>query len=64
MIKLKRKEDKKYPPPNDLCWHCINWLTQDDVGPHDFPHCSESHDYDAERYADKMSDNCPKFGDF
>lgn len=26
-------------PPRELCKHCTEWSTQDDVGPNDLPGC-------------------------
>lgn len=57
------KGDLQFPPPRELCKRCRNWLTQKDVGFNDFPHCVRSYDYDADSYANQMTDTCPEFLD-
>lgn len=46
--------------PNKLCKKCYNWLTQEDVGKYDIPHCVEDH-YITYKYLCGDSDNCEKF---
>ena len=46
--------------PKKLCKRCYNWLTKEDVGEHDIPHCLEDH-YETYKYLSGDSDNCEKF---
>ena len=44
--------------PRELCKTCYNWLTQEDVGPNDFPQCSESGRESCSGYILGRLDNC------
>ena len=59
-----REQDKKFPPPRELCTHCMEWLYQEDAGFNDIPHCSMAADYDTRHYMDGYTDKCPRFMDF
>ena len=59
-----KEQDKKFPPPRELCNHCMEWLCQEDIGFDDFPHCSMSGDYDVRRYMEGYTDKCPCFVDW
>lgn len=58
----QRKKGSFHPlsEQRELCKECYNWLTQEDVGEFDFPHCSCSDDYDCNRYMYGLCDECPK----
>ena len=64
MAKRKDKGDIQFPPPREKCKHCWNWCTQADVGFNDIPQCSCGTDYDAQRYMDGSSEDCPKFSEY
>jgi RNase P subunit RPR2 len=44
----------------ELCKNCYNWLTQEDVGPHDFPHCQETNRYACLDYLYHRRNDCPE----
>lgn len=46
--------------PRELCLTCYNWCTQEDVGEHDWPQCSEGSCHEAYNYLIGLSDTCPK----
>lgn len=46
--------------PRELCKTCYNWCTQEDVGEHDWPQCSEAFDWDCYWYLTRKNDTCPK----
>lgn len=50
--------------PRELCKHCIEWVTQEETGFNDFPHCVMGHDYDVDRYLHHQQDTCPRFFEF
>lgn len=45
--------------PRELCKDCYNWLTQEDVGFNDLPHCIEN-TFDCHAYLLGTCDNYPK----
>jgi hypothetical protein len=47
--------------PRELCKTCYNWLTQEDVGPNDFPHCGESVCESCRGYLLGRFDNCRRY---
>lgn len=48
--------------PRELCKHCYNWLTQEDVGFNSFPGCSESTP-ETRSYLFGKIDTCSRFLD-
>ena len=46
--------------PRELCKECYNWLTQEDVGFYDIPHCSED-DLECRWYLCGDREDCPNF---
>ena len=46
--------------PRELCETCYNWCSQEDVGPHDWPQCVNSGDYDCYNYLMHYTNDCPK----
>ena len=58
------KKKKELYEQRELCKHCIEWVTQEDVGFDDFPHCVMSHDFDVDCYLHHQKDTCPKFFEF
>ena len=52
--------DIRFPPPREKCKHCRNWLTQEDVGFNDYPHCLVEYDISVSDYMSKLSDDCKK----
>ena len=45
--------------PREMCKECYEWLTQEDVGEHDTPHCTRSGDYECGDYLTYFRDDCP-----
>lgn len=50
---------EKLSTPREQCKMCQEWLTQEDVGDNDFPHCSMYGDYECRWYLDGSIDECP-----
>ena len=63
-MKKLSKEDKKCPPPRELCTHCYEWCTQSDVGFNDIPQCASAFRPGVEEYLHGYTDKCPCFNDW
>lgn len=48
--------------PREQCKTCYEWLTQEDVGFNDIPHCTRS-DYECKWYLNGSMDECPFYLD-
>ena len=48
--------------PRELCKTCYNWLSQEDVGPNDFPHCG-AFGYESHNYLIRLTDTCSEYLD-
>lgn len=46
--------------PRELCKHCYNWLTQEDVGTNDLPQCGDSTS-ETRSYLFGRKDTCNRF---
>ncbi len=56
-----KEQDKKFLSTCELCGHCMEWLSQDDVGFNDFPHCAIGDKYEAHQYVSGYTNECPYF---
>lgn len=62
-MKNKIQQQKELPlicQQRELCKTCYNWLSQEDVGPNDLPHCSENRANEI-NFLKGYCDNCDSY---
>lgn len=52
--------EERLSTPRKLCKTCYEWLTQEDVGDNDFPHCGRDN-YECRNYLYGSEDKCPYY---
>ena len=62
-MKSKIQQQEELPlifRQRELCKTCYNWLSQEDVGFNDLPHCSENRANEAD-YLNGYCENCDSY---
>ena len=60
----KKRNISKIEPPRELCKRCREWLTQEDVGFNDIPHCCCEAKFEAHQYMIGMENECKNFNEW